>query len=427
MSEQELDLRRFLRMLRRYKAIVIGMAVLGLSAGVALTLVYPPLPAATTLVQLPPLTARAISTQVVIAASDPVLAGAVSHTYPDESLQALKNRVQAASVTPSIISITAKGRTPAQAMSAANALADSYVDYIGRNDSAVGKLPAEVLSYATTTVKTPLAVQLLLAGGLGLLLGLLLGATAAVAVGRNRRRLRSRNEIADAVRVPVLASIRSSHPSSAAGWTRLLEDYEPSVADAWGMRRVLDTVSDAPGDDGKSSVTVLSLSTDPAALALGPQLAVFAASQGITTALIITSRSGASQNAALRAACAGQPGQWRRSGQLWVEVQDHDRSGAAPATALDVLVDVIDGRTLQISGMTRTTATVLGVSAGAATTDQLARVAVKAAAAGHRIAGILLADPGSVDLTTGRVPQHSRSARDVQPTRLTGLTTEITL
>ena len=53
----------------------------------------------------------------------------------------------------------------------------------------------------------------------------------------------------------------------------------------------------------------------------------------------------------------------------------------------------------------RTTATVLGVSAGAATAEQLARVAVSAAVDGREIVGILVADPEPADNTTGRIPQ----------------------
>ena len=58
----------------------------------------------------------------------------------------------------------------------------------------------------------------------------------------------------------------------------------------------------------------------------------------------------------------------------------------------------------------RTTATVLGVSAGAATAEQLARVAASAAADGRDIAGILVADPDPADHTTGRLPQLARPA-----------------
>ena len=52
------------------------------------------------------------------------------------------------------------------------------------------------------------------------------------------------------------------------------------------------------------SLAVLSLSSDPGALALGPQLAVFAASLGIPTALVIGPQQDANVTATLRAACA---------------------------------------------------------------------------------------------------------------------------
>jgi hypothetical protein len=51
---------------------------------------------------------------------------------------------------------------------------------------------------------------------------------------------------------------------------------------------------------------------------------------------------------------------------------------------------------------------------------------VNADADGCEITGILVADPEPTDHTTGRVPQVSRPARRRQPTRLKGVTTEIT-
>ena len=66
----------------------------------------------------------------------------------------------------------------------------------------------------------------------------------------------------------------------------------------------------------------------------------------------------------------------------------------------------------------RTTATVLGVSAGAATAEQLARVAVVAAADGREITGILVADPDrpTVRLAVSRI---WRSRHDAElPTRM---------
>ena len=99
--------------------------------------------------------------------------------------------------------------------------------------------------------------------------------------------------------------------------------------------------------------------------------------------------------------------------------------GVQRDATLAVVVGVVDGRNPQMPDTMRTTATLLGVSAGAATADQLARVAVSADSGGREITGILVADPDSADATTGRLPQLGRRARRRPPTRMTGIATEI--
>jgi hypothetical protein len=93
--------------------------------------------------------------------------------------------------------------------------------------------------------------------------------------------------------------------------------------------------------------------------------------------------------------------------------------------ALAVVVAVVDGRNPQVPATMRTTATLLGVSAGAATADQLARVAISAVSNDREITGILVADPDSDDTTTGRLPQLGRRAVRRMSTRVTGIMTEI--
>ena len=88
------------------------------------------------------------------------------------------------------------------------------------------------------------------------------------------------------------------------------------------------------------------------------------------------------------------------------------------------MVAVVDGQTPQVADTMRTTATVLGVSAGAATAEQLARVAASAAADGRDITGILVADPDPADHTTGRLPELARPAHRKMPTRVTSTSTE---
>ena len=112
--------------------------------------------------------------------------------------------------------------------------------------------------------------------------------------------------------MPVLASVRVSHPAKPAGWAKLLDTYEPEAADAWRLRKVLRELGhagSAPGDG--SSVAVLSVAHDRKALALGPQLAAFAAKQGLPVTLVLDGRQAAKVTAALLAACAAGPGHAR--------------------------------------------------------------------------------------------------------------------
>ncbi len=166
---------------------------------------------------------------------------------------------------------------------------------------------------------------------------------------------------------------------------------------------------------------VLSLATDAAALALGPQLAAFAASLRIPTALVVAPQQELKVTASLRAACQNGPGTWSgRSAYLQASAM-HDGEGHWPTGAsLTVIVGVVNGRSPQVTDIMPTTTTLLAVSAGAATREELGRVASRCAAEGRWIAGVVVADPDSGDHTTGRAPQPAGSADWIQPSRMTG-------
>jgi hypothetical protein len=197
--------------------------------------------------------------------------------------------------------------------------------------------------------------------------------------------------------------------------------------DAWRLRKALQHLGMdsglTDGDRTGSSLTVLSLSHDRKALALGPQLAVFAAALGIPTALLIGPQQDTNATAILRAACAAPPVPSRRQRNLRVAVSDHDDTGWPPDGVLTVIVAVVDGKAPQFTGMMHATATVLGITAGAATAEQLARVAASAAADGRHLAGILVADPDPADHTTGRLPQRAQPMQRINR-HVTGTTTE---
>jgi capsular polysaccharide biosynthesis protein len=426
MSDQPLDLRRSLRLVWRHKLIVATVAAVGLAGGAGYAVRFPATLSSSALVVLPSST-RDPATQAVVAGSDPVLAAALPKIEPDMTLDSLRGHVHVDRPTPTIISITAQGRTIAQAERAANAVARSYIAFASARNSPAGTVQPHLLQRAMTASGTPVPVHVSIFACLGLLLGLLIGAVGVLALTKHDRRLRRRDDIADAIGVPVLASLAVRHPSNPAAWTRLFEDYQPNAADSWRLRKALQymdlaDVLSANGAVRGSSLTVLSVSSDPKAIALGPQLALFAASLGIPTSLVVGPQQDPSVTAALHAVCAAgsvSPGRLRT-----LRLIAADRGDLSPHHAgLSIAVSVVDGQTPQMARMVRTSATVLGVSAGTLTADQMARVAASAAADGRHLAGILVADPDPGDHTTGRVPQLSRLTQRRLPSRVTGIVT----
>ena len=253
------------------------------------------------------------ATQDVIATSNHVLSAALPNVRPAMSLNELRSEVHAGSLTGYIISISAQGKVAAEAEATANAVARSYVDYISSAGNAVGHVPAQLLEQATTATGSARISRLVVYGLVGAAFGALIGVIVLLALGRADRRLRERDEIANSIGVPVLASFPVGHPTDAAGWTKLLEGYKPGALHSMQLRRAMQHLGTAAvdvnsgGESSGWSFAVLSLSSDPGAMALGPQLAVFAASQGIPTALVIGPQQDADVTATLRTACAAPP------------------------------------------------------------------------------------------------------------------------
>ncbi len=424
MSQQALDLRRSTQTVRRHKRLVGLLAALGFLAAIAYTIVSPPQVSSTSLVVLPN-SAPSVATQVVIAQSDPVLSAALPQVSPPVTLTQLRSKIHVKSLTSYILSITAQGKTAADAEATANAVASSYIAYVGLRYSLVGHVVAHTLQRATIAAGPSLPAALASTALIGALVGALIGVIVALVISRSDQRLRDRDDIANSIGVPVLAAVPVGHPADPAGWTRLLENYKPRATDAWQLRTALQQLgipNKIEYDRSATSIAVLSFSADPKALALGPQLAVFAASQGIATVLALGPQQDTNVTAALRAACATPS---KREGNLRVVVsEDGDIHGHLHAGLL-ITVVVVDAEKPEIAGTARTTATVLGVSPGTTTAEQLAGAAVVVAADGRDVSGIHVADPEPDDRTSGRIARPPQPTRRRQSARSGRLATEI--
>jgi len=131
------------------------------------------------------------ATQVVMASSTPVMAGALHRLDQGGSVRGLSSRVQVKILPSRVLSISVQGDTAAQAVRTANAVADSYVAYVS------SITPAEsgstvVLNLASSRAEQPRSTRLLDSGGLGALLGALIGALGALAFRRRGRRFGTR-------------------------------------------------------------------------------------------------------------------------------------------------------------------------------------------------------------------------------------------
>ena len=422
MTGQALNLTRSATIVWRHKIVAGTLIALGLVGNTALTLAQPEVYTSSALVMVAPTVN--LSNQAVVVTSVPVLSRVLLNAGLGLSYRTLLSRVQAAPAGYITLSIRAEGDTAQQAERTANAVTRSYLAYVTSTANPIGQQPAELLQRAATAVAKPRTTRVAEAAGFGLLGGVLVALIAVLAIWRDDPRLRTRDEIADSIGVPVLASVRAKSPGDAVGWAKLLEHYQPDPADVWSMKHTFRSLGILPGSgrSGGGSAVVLSLSGDDDALALGPQLAAFAAAEGIPTALAIGQVQHAKAATALRAACVAAAG--RGPHDLRVTVANHDDAVQVPAQTMTVGVDVLDGEAPRVADAEGADVTVLAVTAGAITAEQLARVVASAAGDGRAIVGVLVVNPDPGDQTTGRQPGLARSQQQRMPTRMHGGMTE---
>jgi capsular polysaccharide biosynthesis protein len=242
-------------------------------------------------------------------------------------------------------------------------------------------------------------------GAMGMIVALLAATTFVLVRARRDPRLRLRDEIATAIGIPVLGSLRADRCKTAEAWRKLLENYQPSASDAWTLRRLINRIG--PGDSKSTELEVVAFSDDGPAIAAGPQLAAFATKLGLTTALVPSDQPTLE---ALRA--ASQPeGRHRLPDGLVVSANGIDRS--ASDIQLTVLVSVLEREHPEVDRSNRTTW--LSLSSGFATTDGLARLALGAAEAGRTIEGIIVVNPESSDPSSGRSIETANPTRTERP------------
>lgn len=427
MNEQALDLRLVIQILRRRWAVLCIALAIGAIIGAAYTVINPPMLTSSALVALPPAT-KDIQSQALVAQSANVLAPARRVTAPSAAPQTFAGYVEVKAASGNVLAITGVGRTAAKAEDIANAVAASYIAYVTSGRSAVGAIPARLLESATFATGTSLTSRAITTGSISAVAAGIIAAMSVVATSRRNRRLRWRDEIADAVAVPVLASFAVGTPKSVADWARLADATEYNRATAWRFEYVLNYLGFLSVDSCRSisgprnSLAIISFSDDRSALALPPRLAAFTASRGIPTLLVVRTYQESRSAGAVRAAAASWISSSKKPALLDVSIADQGSLGRRDRSELEVIMFVVDRRTPRLGEMTGADVVVLAVSAGTASAHELIEIGECTTAVGQWIEGVFVTEPDSSDPTTGRRAQRMPASFRQRPSRLAALT-----
>ncbi len=323
----------------------------------------------------------------------------------------------------------AEGDASSQARVVSNDLALAQLDGDASNSG------GSVIQSATSAIK-PSVLRIPEFGLIGLAVGLLVGVCAAFAVGRKDRRLRRRDEIARASGAAVLASLTPSKAFKSEDLLEVLENFRPSVSDKANLRRLLDELDvhklgsrpetmhsqngaaqNGAGQNGSSvhheavDVSAIVLAGDGKAVVAITELPAFAASLGLPVALVVDGSSASTQQ--LSIACAARDPLDLAAPRPNLLTFASTPAKSPEGVSLTVTVEVVDPVTLDVadestvrSPSDRRQISILVVSSGFATPEDLEVVALASEHHGQPLAGVVVCDPERSDNTSGQ--QHAR-------------------
>lgn len=501
MSEQVLDIKGSVRLLRRFWRAVAIFVLAGILAAVGYEVLTPTRYQATALVLLPssgagtPLTQAArntVTTDAGIATSAAVLVPAGRRVSPSLTLSTLERRVGAGPDTDGLLEISASGVSPKGAEALANAVAEQLVTFLttggvaasshavaglqseqsqvtsqlavvqrelagaegrlsteaptspqGKRDAAlVATLTSEQSNFAVeinslknqiaqaeveqvalnqgtevvqraTTATARSAASVVLPLGLGALAGLILGGVVVLGWRWKDPRLWDRDALAQALGAPVVLSLDVPVRRSSKQWADLLRRYQPTASERWAVGRALRELSN--GQPGGTRLVVLAFADDLAGVSEALHALVVAASSGLETVVSVVAR--APQVVSLSATCARIEAEGSVARPcLTVRAGAGAAGDASRPPDLTAVVFIVERRQPKLAEVDRRAATtVLSVSAGSSSADDLAQLAIGAADSGEPIRALFVANPAPDDNSVGRLPIAGWAGRMLPP------------
>jgi len=271
------------------------------------------------------------------------------------------------------------------------------------SEIAIAQLGSNAANAGTEVIQTaaiasrPSALGSVFLVVLGALVGLVLGSIVVVFAFRGDRRLRRRDHMAEAIGAPVVLSLATTRRTRAREWVSFFGSYQPSANDRWRVRKMLRELDIKEGHP--CTLIVLTLQGDAEALMVAPQLAISAVSLGLPTSLVVT---GKDQRAVDLRVVMERLGPATRRARRGLSLQ----TGVDP-TGLTIVAMPVESVRPEVLGLDAAV-TLLAVSPGVATMEDLARVAICAADAGQPIVGLVVSNPDPDDVIVARLDSASR-------------------
>ena len=157
MSEQPLDLRESLAVLRRRWIAIAIICLLGLCGGIAYTRLHPTKPSADALLLLPGQTPSGaaptpadMNSQIIIATSNAVLSPVATSVKPPIPVEQLQHLVSGTAISNNVLRIEVRAPSTTRAVQLANAVAREYLVFVKKSGAVDGQ--TSILQEATAVV-----------------------------------------------------------------------------------------------------------------------------------------------------------------------------------------------------------------------------------------------------------------------------------
>jgi capsular polysaccharide biosynthesis protein len=270
-------------------------------------------------------------------------------------------------------------------------------------NAGIANVGTEIIQRATIASAPSLVDRALLDRGFQVTIGAAIGLALGVVIALRRRRdqrLISRDEIAEAVGVPVVLSFTVGRWRSSSNWLEMLQDHQLGTVERWNVQKAIRALGLAGGKP--SHLTVVSLIGDAPSMAAMCWVAIASASSGTQTSLVVTSDDESSVGLCNAVNVLSARSESARPNLRVVKHEPQSHRAAGGAAALTITSVVVDPERPTLPADIAAGTVVLAICSRAATAQQITQVLIFLGEEGLSVNGVFVTNPPDYDETTGR-------------------------